>query len=96
MYVTQMVDALRCADQADQSNVLRAVLLQTVNGSDCRICRGHYRRYNDDKPLSEIGRSLEEVLDRGKSLRLAVHPNMSDARRRNQLQHPFGEGNSGT
>ena len=49
--------------------------------------------HNNDKPLMKVGWRLEEIFDRDKGLRIAVKPNVGDARCRHQIQHSVGKRN---
>ena len=48
-----------------------------------------------DQTLAEIGRRLEVIFDGGEGLRLAIEPDMGDARRRDEIEHAFGESEAG-
>ena len=92
MQAAHPLDAGRRADEADEADLLGAALLQTVDGGDRRIAGGEHGRDHDHQPLGKVGRRLEEILDRRKGLRLAVEPDMGDARGRHEIEHALGEG----
>src|SRR5262245_242994 len=85
MQTAQARKALRSTQEADQTHLTRAALLEPIDGGYRRIGGGDHRRNDNDEALIEVGRRLEEVFDGNKGLRLAIEADMGDAGGRHKV-----------
>ena len=95
VHAAELLDAFGCGEKADEAHVLGAALLQPVDGGDGGVRGREHRIENDHNAVGEVGGGLEIILDGVERLRVAVEPDMGDARRRHQGQHAVEEADAG-
>src|SRR3990167_3340118 len=87
--------ALFRAQNADEFDSLRALLLQTIHSGDRRMGSRQHGIAHQHVAVGDVLRDLEVVLDRLQRARIAVEPDMALACQRHQLEQPFGEPEAG-
>jgi hypothetical protein len=91
----QPFDAFGRGQKTDEADVLHTASLQPVDCSDGRIGGREHRVHHDHQAFCDVRRGLEVVLDRLQRLRIAIKPDMSDARARDEIEHAVEKADAG-
>src|SRR5579871_6112793 len=78
MNAAHALDSLWRTDQANESDVLTAALLQTIDGGDRCVGRGQHRHHHNHQPLGDVVWRLEIIFNRNHRFRLTIEPDMRD------------------
>ena len=76
--------AFRCSNDTDKLDLLTTMLLNLVDGIDCRATGRQHRIANDDLTLFDRVRQLTEIFYRLMCGFITVHADMTDLGTRNQ------------
>src|SRR5262245_65470199 len=88
-------DALGCGEEADQSDAARAAILEPPDGCYCRVARRQHGIDEHGQPLAEVLRDLAVVFDGGEGVGVAVETDVTDTRRRYEVEQPVEQSVAG-
>ena len=82
MDAAQALERGRYRNQTDEADVAGAALLEPVDRGNRGVRGGDHRRDDDYLPFGKIERRLEIVFDGDERFRIAIEPDVGDARGR--------------
>ncbi|QTK80059.1 hypothetical protein AT6N2_C2447 [Agrobacterium tumefaciens] len=96
MGFAEILDTFRSCQQTKEADVLRAALLQLLNGSDGGVAGCQHGIDDDDQTGVEAFGRFEVIFDGFQRVMIAINADMGDARRRHKFQHAFQKAIAGT
>src|SRR4051812_35970730 len=78
-------------EYADDADCARADLFQSVDRGDGGISGRQHRMQNENEPVADVVRRLEEIFNGHQRARVAVDADMGDARGGHEIEHAVEE-----